>query len=267
MAAVGICGSDVHYLTHGRIGEFIVKEPMIIGHEAAGTVVTCGKDVTSLKVGDRVAIEPGVPCRKCVDCKRGEYNLCKDVVFCATPPVHGNLARYYCHPADFCWKLPENVSLEEGALLEPLSVGVHSCIRAGVGIGSRVLITGAGPIGLVSLLVAKTMGCGKVVVTDISGGRLEVAREMGAGEVINVGGKEGEEEIREKVKKAFGGEEPDVTIDCCGMESTIRLAMICTRSGGSICIVGYGPAEVKVPIVRAVSREVNIRGIFRYANW
>lgn len=157
MDSVGICGSDVHYLAHGRIGDFVLTKPMIIGHEAAGVVAKLGKKVTTLKVGDRVAIEPGVPYRYCDHCKQGRYNLCADMVFCATPPYDGNLTRYYKHAADFCFKLPDHVSMEEGALLEPLSVGVHACRRAGVGLGSKVLILGAGPIGLVTLLVRKSI--------------------------------------------------------------------------------------------------------------
>ena len=134
----------------------------------------CGKNVKHLQVGDRVAIEPGVPCRLCDYCKQGRYNLCLEMKFCATPPYHGNLCRYYAQDADFCFKLPDNVSLEEGALMEPLSVGVHACRRAGVSLGKSVLICGAGPIGLVNLLTAKAMGADEVVITDISEHRLQV---------------------------------------------------------------------------------------------
>jgi L-iditol 2-dehydrogenase len=167
MEVVGICGSDVHYLVNGRIGDFVVEKPMVIGHEAAGTVVEIGKNVKNLKKGDRVAIEPGYGCRKCTYCKEGRYNLCPDMKFCATPPYDGNLARFYVHPADFCFKLPNNVSLEEGALLEPLSVGVHACKKGGVGVGSVVLILGAGPIGLVTLISAKAFGATKVIIAGL----------------------------------------------------------------------------------------------------
>lgn len=138
---------------------------MVIGHEAAGIVVGCGKNVTHLQPGDRVAVEPGVPCRHCADCKRGEYNLCKDIFFCATPPDDGLLTKFYTHAADFCHKLPNNVSLEEGALLEPISVAVQACKRAGVTLGSKVLITGAGPIGLVSMMVSRAMGASEIIMT------------------------------------------------------------------------------------------------------
>ncbi|XP_076249409.1 sorbitol dehydrogenase [Calliopsis andreniformis] len=265
MACVGICGSDVHYLVNGRIGDFVVREPMIIGHEAAGTVVKVGKNVTNLKVGDRVAIEPGVSCRTCKFCKEGRYNLCKDMVFCATPPVHGNLRRYYKHAADFCFKLPDNVSLPEGALLEPLSVGVHACKRANVGIGSKVLILGAGPIGLVTLLVAKAMGASKIVITDLVQSRLNIAKKFGANETLLVTRDNSETEVVEKIRELFG-EEPDKTIDASGAQSSIRTAILATKSGGMVVLVGMGAPEVKLPLINALVREVDIRGVFRYAN-
>ena len=134
----------------------------------------CGKGVTSLKPGDRVAIEPGYPCRMCNYCKIGRYNLCPDMTFAATPPVDGNLRQYYCHPADFCFKIPDDMSMEEAALMEPTSVAVHACRRAGVELGKTVLICGAGPIGLVNLVTSKAMGATEVVVTDIDEGRLKV---------------------------------------------------------------------------------------------
>lgn len=265
MACVGICGSDVHYLVNGRIGDFVVTKPMIIGHEASGVVAKLGKNVKNLKVGDRVAIEPGVSCRTCNFCKEGRYNLCKEMVFCATPPVHGNLRRYYKHAADFCFKLPDHVSLAEGALLEPLSVGVHACKRANIGIGSRVLILGAGPIGLVSLLVAKAMGASKIVVTDLVQSRLDLAKSLGAHETLQVQKQDTEAATVRKVHELFG-EEPDKTIDASGAQSSIRLAILATKSGGVAVLVGMGAPEVQVPLINALIREVDIRGVFRYVN-
>lgn len=163
--SVGICGSDVHYLVAGHIGDFVVEKPMVIGHESSGVVVQVGAAVKNLQVGDRVAIEPGVCCRKCEFCKGGRYNLCPEMVFCATPPHDGNLTRYYAHAADFCFKLPKHVTMEQAALLEPLSVGVHACRRAEISLGSELVIFGAGPIGLVTLLVAKSMGATNILVT------------------------------------------------------------------------------------------------------
>ncbi|XP_066994503.1 sorbitol dehydrogenase [Anabrus simplex] len=265
MGCVGICGSDIHYLVHGRINKFIVESPMICGHEASGVVVKLGKNVTKLKIGDRVAIEPGVPCRKCSFCKEGRYNLCEDIFFCATPPDDGNLSRYYAHAADFCYKLPDHVSLEEGALLEPLSVGVHACRRAGVCLGSTVLITGAGPIGLVSLISAKAMGASKVVITDLLQHRLDQAKKLGADFTIQVGKGETEDELVNQIHSLMG-EAPEKTIDCSGAEATIRLAILATKSGGVVVLVGMGSPEVKVPLVNACAREVDLRGVFRYCN-
>ncbi|XP_034192260.1 sorbitol dehydrogenase isoform X2 [Osmia lignaria lignaria] len=266
MGCVGICGSDVHYLVSGGIGDFVVRKPMIMGHEAAGVVVKLGKNVKHLKVGDRVAIEPGVSCRMCTFCKGGRYNLCKDMVFCATPPVHGNLRRFYKHAADFCFKLPDNVTLAEGALLEPLSVGVHACKRANISIGSKVLILGAGPIGLVTLLVAKAMGASKIVITDLSQNRLNMAKKLGANATLLIKPEYAEADVVAKVHQLFGGEEPDRTIDASGAQSSIRLAILATKSGGVAVMVGMGAAEVQIPLINALVREVDIRGVFRYAN-
>ncbi|XP_020706399.2 sorbitol dehydrogenase-like [Athalia rosae] len=265
MSCVGICGSDVHYLVNGRIGDFVVTTPMIIGHEAAGVVSKLGKNVQNLKVGDRVAIEPGVPCRTCSFCKHGRYNLCREVIFCATPPVHGNLRRFYTHAADYCFKLPDHVSLEEGALLEPLSVGVHACKRAGVTLGSQVLILGAGPIGLVTLLVAKSLGATRIVITDLVQSRLDVAKELGADKTLLVDRNDDEPTLVKKVHALFG-DEPDITIDASGAEASTRLAVLATRSGGTAVLVGMGPPEIKLPLVQALAREIDIRGVFRYVN-
>ncbi|KAL1453865.1 hypothetical protein WDU94_010172 [Cyamophila willieti] len=229
MHCVGICGSDVHYLTHGQIGEYQLQDPMVIGHEASGIVYKVGAKVKHLKVGDRVAIEPGVPCRQCTYCKTGRYNLCRQIYFCATPPDDGNLTRFYRHAADFCHKLPDNVSLEEGALLEPLSVGVHACRRAGITLGSKVLITGAGPIGLVTLLTAKALGASKVVITDIMQHKLETAKNMGADASVLIEKDVSLEETSAKILELLGGDMPDKTIDCSGIEATIKLGMLVSK--------------------------------------
>lgn len=265
MDCVGICGSDVHYLVHGRIGNFVVEKPMVIGHEAAGVVVKCGKNVKHLTKGDRVAIEPGVPCRLCEFCKTGKYNLCPDMVFCATPPYDGNLTKFYRHAADFCFKLPPNVTMEEGALLEPLSVGVHACRRAGVGLGSEVMILGAGPIGLATLLVAHSMGASNILITDIAQNRLDVAKKLGATHTLLISKDKTEEQTVKEVQK-FIPNLPEKSIDCCGAESTTRLAILGTKSGGCVVIVGMGSNESKLPLINACSREVDIRGVFRYCN-
>ncbi|KAF0043144.1 hypothetical protein F2P81_004481 [Scophthalmus maximus] len=265
MHSVGICGSDVHYWQHGRIGDFVVREPMVLGHEAAGQVVEVGSAVKHLKVGDRVAIEPGVPREMDEFFKNGRYNLSPTIFFCATPPDHGNLCRYYKHNANFCYKLPDNVTFEEGALIEPLSVGIHACRRAGVALGSTVLICGAGPIGLVCLLVAKAMGASKVVITDLSPERLTMAKDLGADFQLTVKRADGAQQLAKTVEDMLGAP-PHITIECTGVESSIQTAIYATRSGGVVVLVGLGSEMATVPLIHAALKEVDIRGVLRYCN-
>jgi L-iditol 2-dehydrogenase len=263
MRNVGICGSDVHYWTHGNIGDFVVKAPMIIGHESSGVVYAVGVGVKHLEVGDRVALEPGVPCGKCEHCKTGRYNLCADIKFFATPPVDGSLAKYMLHSADFCYKLPDNVSLEEGAMCEPLSVGVYACRRANVQPGSRLLVLGCGPIGIVCMLVARAFGATHVYMTDVSEDRMGAALRLGATAVFNA--KKSDEELVREIQATNGGL-VDASIECCGIESATRAALCCTKSGGTVCLVGLNQPEMRLPIFQASIREVDVKGIFRYNN-
>ncbi|KAF2893448.1 hypothetical protein ILUMI_12733 [Ignelater luminosus] len=266
MEVVGICGSDVHYLVDGRIGPFVVEKPMVIGHEASGTVLELGRNVKHLKEGDHVAIEPGSGCRRCKYCKTGRYNLCPDMRFCATPPIDGNLARYYVHDADFCFKLPSHVSVEEGALLEPLSCGVRACKRGGVTIGSTVLILGAGPIGLTSLLAAKAFGASRIVIADFNESRLELAERFGANCTIQVCPDDEENDVIEHVYEAFDNKQPSVSIECSGAEMGIRIAILVTKTGGKAVLLGMGKTEINLPLGSALFREVDIKGVFRYVN-
>lgn len=263
--SVGICGSDVHYLRKGRIGDFIVKSPMVLGHETSGTISAVGEGVTHLEVGDRVAVEPGYPCRMCNFCKTGRYNLCGEMKFAATPPIDGTLCRYYIHPADFCFKLPDSVSFEEGALLEPLSVGVHACRRAGITMGDAVLICGAGPIGLVNLLVAKACGASRIAITDLDMKRLQLAKQLGADLTIQVEKNQTAREVASRVREMLE-RAPNRTIECTGAQSSIKTAIYATESGGVVVIVGMGNPEVQMPVTEFLVREVDVRGIFRYAN-
>lgn len=265
MHSVGICGSDVHYWQHGRIGDFVVKRPMVLGHEAAGRVVRVGSAVQHLHVGDRVAVEPGVPREMDEFFKSGRYNLSPTIFFCATPPDDGNLCRYYKHSADFCYKLPDNVTFEEGALIEPLSVGIHACRRAGVTLGTTVLVCGSGPIGLVCLLVAKAMGASLVAITDLSSERLKTATQVGADFPLAVAREDSAQEVARRVEGMLGNQ-PHVTIECTGAESSVQTAIYATRSGGVVVLVGLGEEMASVPLVNAAVREVDIRGVFRYCN-
>ncbi|XP_049573888.1 sorbitol dehydrogenase [Syngnathus scovelli] len=265
MHSVGICGSDVHYWQHGRIGDFVLTKPLVLGHEAAGRVVKVGSAVKHLQIGDRVAIEPGVPREMDEYFKNGRYNLSPSIFFCATPPDDGNLCRYYAHNANFCFKLPDNVTFEEGALIEPLSVGIHACRRAGVALGSTVLICGAGPIGLLCLLVAKAMGASQVVITDLFPERLAMAKNLGADFQLTVKREDGPQQLAKKVEDLLGAQ-PHITIECSGVESCIQTAIYATRSGGVVVLVGLGSETVTIPLLNAAVREVDIRGVFRYCN-
>ncbi|XP_071477213.1 sorbitol dehydrogenase-like [Diadema antillarum] len=262
--SVGICGSDLKYWSHGYCGRFKMTGPMVIGHEASGTVAAVGSGVKHLAVGDRVAIEPGVPCRMCSLCREGKYNLCKDVQFCATPPVDGNLCQYYLHPADFCFKLPSNVSFDEGALVEPLAVALYTCSRANVTLGSKVLICGSGPVGILTMLTAKSMGASQVIITDIDDHRLEVAKQYGADFTLNVMGLSSKD-AAEKVVDLLGSQ-PHCGMECCGSDIALITCIMACRPGGSVLLVGRGSMEPKLPVTLISVKELELKGIFRYAN-
>jgi L-iditol 2-dehydrogenase len=250
VGAVGICGSDVHYYEHGRIGPFVVEAPMVIGHEAAGVVVGVGEGVDPHRVGQLVALEPGVPCRHCEQCLAGRYNLCPDVVFFATPPVDGAIARLVTLDADFAFPVPEGLDAEQAAMAEPVSVGVWASRKAGVTAGDRVLVTGAGPIGLLAGQVARAFGARQVTVTDVSDFRLGVAAELGL--------------------EAHRADEPltseyDVLLECSGAPVAVRTGLAALARAGRAVLVGMGPDEVAINVPLVQSRELTITGTFRYA--
>ena len=258
---VGICGSDLHYYESGAIGDYVVKPPFVLGHEPGGTVVEVGKNVTHLKVGDRVALEPGKTCGHCEFCKTGRYNLCPDVVFFATPPVDGVFQEYVAHEAGLCFKLPDNVSTMEGALIEPLAVGFHAARQGGAQAGQVAVVTGAGCIGLVSMMALKAMGVWKVYSVDVMDKRLDKALELGADGVINGS----REDAVKKVMELTGGMGCDLVIETAGTEITTRQAVQMTKKGATIVLVGYSKTgEIKMPISLALDKELTFKTVFRY---
>ncbi|KAK9383614.1 chaperonin 10-like protein [Kockiozyma suomiensis] len=260
----GICGSDVHYYTHGAIGSFIVKAPMVLGHESAGVVVEVGDKVSSLQIGDRVALEPGVPCRLCDHCKSGFYNLCADMKFAATPPYDGTLCRYYVLPEDFCVKLPDNVSLEEGALVEPLSVAVHVTKLADVQVGSTAIIFGAGPVGLLCCAVAKAFGATTVVAVDLVQSRLDLALDLAATHSFIPQKGDSPAESAAKIISLLGGKQPDFAIDASGAAPSVNTAIHVLKQGGHYVQAGMGAPEINFPITEFTVKEITAHGSFRY---
>ncbi|XP_045167955.1 sorbitol dehydrogenase-like [Mercenaria mercenaria] len=259
MQHVGICGTDLHLYQTGMLGSKSVKEPMPIGHESAGVISKLGEGVSSVKVGDRVALEPVFGCMACQVCKKGDYNLCKDVKVCGVPPKWGSMTRYFIHRAADCYKLPDHVNTEEGALMEPLTIAIHSCRRAGVCLGSKVLVLGDGPISIMVVLAAKASGATKICVTGKHDNRLNVAKQVGAHFCVNVASKE-PKEAADMVTNALG-EMYDCSIDCIGAEISIHTAFLATRSGGNVVLAGLRQNTITIPILAAVGREVDIRGV------
>jgi L-iditol 2-dehydrogenase len=260
---IGICGSDVHYYEHGKIGRYEVKQPIILGHELAGVVVKVGNDVRNVSIGDRVAVEPGVTCGRCDYCKSGRYNLCPDVVFMATPPVDGAWAEYVAVRSDFLFKLPDEMSFEEGALLEPLSVGLHAMRRAHVGPHDRILITGLGPIGLLAAAAAKLFGVTEIYGSDVVAFRRELALELGVAGVLNPM----EGDIHNQLNEWTNGKGVDVIIETSGNAKAISDSIRLVKRGGRIVLIGLPTSDaIPLDIPQLVDSELDVYGIFRYAN-
>jgi L-iditol 2-dehydrogenase len=261
--ACGICASDVHYYEYGAIGRYVVEAPMILGHEAAGEVISVGARVTSLSVGTRVAIEPGVTCGRCRYCKQGRYNLCAQVVFYATPPVHGALAEYAVIRADFAHPIPDAVTYAQAALVEPISVGIHAARLTGVQPGSTVVVLGGGPIGLLAAVAARQAGAAQVVLTDIFPKRLEVARQLGATAAVDVR----TQDVRTVVDGLTDGEGADAALDTTGNRAVLESVPDLMRRGGTVAVIGLPPDDaVTYRMNTVVDKELAIRGVFRYAN-
>jgi L-iditol 2-dehydrogenase len=255
IASVGVCGSDVHYFREGRIGDFVVTAPLVLGHEASGRVVELGPGASGPAPGTLVAIEPGVPCRHCDQCRAGRYNLCPDVRFLATPPVDGAFTRYLAVPEDFCFPVPPAMSADEAALIEPLCVGVWACRKAGVRPGERVLVTGAGPIGLVAALVAGASGA-HVTVCDVNPARLQRAADLGVAATAD---------LRRDELSQLGP--AGSFIECTGADGLAGRGLAALEPAGTAVLVGMSAQdELRLPLSLLQTRELVVTGTFRYAN-
>lgn len=270
--AVGVCGSDVHYYREGRIGSHAVEEPLVLGHETSGVIIGRGERATRHAVGTRVALEPGVPDRRCAQCRAGRYNLCPNVRFFATPPVDGTFTRYQTIHEDFAFPLPDALSDEAGALIEPLSVGLWAADKGGVTPGDRVLVTGAGPVGLLALQVALARGATQAIVTDVNPARLKVATELGATDTVAI--EASEPGLDDPGPADPGPADPgladlgaDVLLECSGVPSALGDGIAALRPGAIAVAVGMSAAEAfSVPVGLLQQREIWLTGTFRYAN-
>lgn len=259
---VGVCGSDVHYYTHGRIGPFVVEAPMVLGHEAAGTVVEVGEGVNHLKVGDRVCMEPGIPDPGSRASRLGMYNVDPAVRFWATPPVHGVLTPEVVHPANYTFKLPDNVSFAEGAMVEPFAVGMQAASKARITPGDTAVVLGAGPIGIMVALAALAGGCARVIVADLAQPKLDIAAQYQGVIAVNIR----ETNLIEKVGELTEGWGADVVFECSGSPRAWETIMDLPRPGGCIVVVGLPVEPTKVDIAAASTKELRIENVFRYAH-
>ncbi len=254
--SVGVCGSDIHYYEQGRIGDMVVRAPMVLGHEASGVVVGLGAGATRHEVGQRVALEPGVPCLHCRECRTGHYNLCRDVRFFATPPIDGAFATYVTTHEDFAFAVPDGLSDAAAALVEPLSVGIWASRRGGVGLGDTVLVTGAGAIGLLAAASARAAGASNVIVTDVNPHRLAQAVKFGA--TATHDSREGTLDD--------AGIEADVLLECSGHPDAVRGGIATLRPAGRAVLIGMGADELPLRLDLLQRRELTVTGTFRYAN-
>jgi D-xylulose reductase len=259
---VGVCGSDVHYYTHGGIGDYIVKQPMVLGHEGSGTIVDVGNNVTTLKIGDRVCMEPGIPNLSSRASKLGIYNVDPAVTFWATPPVHGILTPFVVHPAAFTFRLPDNVSFADGAMVEPFAVGMQAAARARIVPGDVAVVTGCGTIGIMVALAALAGGCSKVIISDISAEKLTIAAEYTGVMPVNVRNTN----LVDTVMAQTRGWGADIVFEASGSPRVYDDILHVVRPGGAIVLVGLPPDRVPFNINNAIAREVRIETVFRYAN-
>ena len=250
----GVCGSDVHYYRDGRIGPFVVESPLVLGHELSGRIAAVGDGVAADRVGQRVAIEPQRPCRVCGQCKAGRYNLCPHMEFYATPPIDGAFCDYVTIQADFAHPVPDTVSDEAAALLEPLSVGIAAARKGAVVPGSRVLIAGSGPIGVIAAQAVRAFGAAEIIVADPVAERREMAQRFGATTTLD------------PTVEDPRSLQVDTFIDACGIPSAVVSGIGSVRGAGSVVLVGTGFDEIALPIPTIQNRELNVTGVFRYTD-
>lgn len=265
MTSVGLCHTDVHLYDEGRVDHITIEKPMIIGHEISGTVSKLGPGVQELCVGDRVAIDPCRPCGHCRQCQKDQSNLCVNMKLSGVIKMDGGFANYMTTPAWTCHKLPDNVSLEEGAMMEPLSVGVNAVRRARMEAGDSVIVIGAGPVGLFTMQCAKALGARKVMMVDINEPRLELAKKLGADIIFKPTHKEDPKLAGEELKLALG-EEADLCIECSGARGTVDASIHACRPGGTVMMVGFGDMAMYAHIGMAAVREIDILGAFANVN-
>ncbi len=256
VAAVGVCGSDTHYFRHGRIGDFVVEGPLILGHELSGRIVAVGSEVPESRIGERVAIEPQKPCRRCRECRGGRYNLCPNMEFYATPPIDGAFARYCVIRSEFAHLLPDTISDEAAALLEPLSVAITTMRKAGIVPGSSILIAGAGPIGIICAQTARAFGAAEIIVSDLVAERRERALKYGATRVLDP----------REVDVAKAGLDVNAFVDASGAPPAVFSGIKAVRPAGAAVLVGLGSAEMVLPVEHIQNYEITVTGVFRYTD-
>ncbi|WP_175813261.1 NAD(P)-dependent alcohol dehydrogenase [Burkholderia contaminans] len=259
---VGVCGSDVHYYVHGGIGPFRVDAPMVLGHEASGTVVETGAGVTHLRVGDRVCMEPGVPRLDSTATLRGLYNLDPDVRFWATPPIHGCLTPYVVHPAAFTYRLPDNVSFAEGAIVEPLSIGLQAAKKAAMKPGDLAVVIGAGTIGAMTALAALAGGAARVILADVVPDKLALFADNRAVTTVDVR----TQPLADAVAEATDGWGADVVFEASGSANAYAGLVDLMCPGGCAVLIGMPVAPVPLDVVALQAKEGRIESVFRYAN-
>jgi L-iditol 2-dehydrogenase len=254
VSKVGVCGSDVHYYRDGRIGPFVVDGPLVLGHELSGRIVAVGAGVDASRIGQRVAVEPQKPCRRCSQCKAGRYNLCPFMEFYATPPIDGAFCEYVAIEEDFAHPVPDSISDEAAALLEPLSVGIAAARKGRIVPGSRVLIAGGGPIGVITAQAARAFGAAEIIVSDPVADRRAMASRFGATTTVD------------PTTEDTTDLQVDCFIDACGIPAAIVAGLESVRGAGTVVIVGTGADTVALPIPTIMNRELNVTGVFRYTD-